>query len=99
MFCNFYLVKNHKFAKNSTTTEGRYKICTDLENLEFSDVCLTRFKNNQILLNKVIHRFLLTAKLCTGWKSLIRGNRGQLLEGTQSKKFWVTKLMEIVIFS
>jgi hypothetical protein len=26
MFCNFYLVKNHKIAKNSTTTKAREKI-------------------------------------------------------------------------
>ena len=26
MFCNFYFVKNHKFAKNSTTTNAREKI-------------------------------------------------------------------------
>ncbi len=32
MFCNFYLVKNHKSADNSTSTRG--KISTDLESLE-----------------------------------------------------------------
>jgi len=34
---------------------------------------LTKFQNNQILLNKVSHRFLLTTKLklFTGWKILI----------------------------
>ncbi len=35
MFCNFYLVKNHKTATNSTTTKAREKISTDLESLEF----------------------------------------------------------------
>jgi hypothetical protein len=25
MFCNFYLLKNHKIAKNSTTTKAREK--------------------------------------------------------------------------
>jgi hypothetical protein len=35
MFCNFYLVKNHKIAKNSTTAKVREKISTDLESLEF----------------------------------------------------------------
>jgi hypothetical protein len=25
MFCNFYLVKNHKIAKNSTTTKAKGK--------------------------------------------------------------------------
>jgi hypothetical protein len=53
MFCNFYLVKNHKVPKNLTATKAREKISSYLESLEFSkkfDVCLTRFKNNQILL-------------------------------------------------
>ncbi len=58
MFCNFYLVKYHKNTKNSTTTKGREKISADLESLELFDVCLTKFKNNQILLNKISHRFL-----------------------------------------
>jgi len=56
MFCNFYLVKNHKFAKNSTTIKAGEKIGTGLESLEFYnnfDICLTKFKNNQILLNKI----------------------------------------------
>jgi hypothetical protein len=35
MFCNFYLVKSHKTAKNSTTTKGREKISIALESLEF----------------------------------------------------------------
>jgi hypothetical protein len=42
-----------------------------LEVSEFFDVCLTKFKNNQILRNKISHRFQLTTKLFTGWKSLI----------------------------
>jgi hypothetical protein len=68
MFCNFYLVKNHKIVKNSTITKAREKISTDLESLEFKtiEVCLTKFKNNQISLNKISHRFLLTTKLFTG---------------------------------
>ncbi len=56
MFCNFYLVKNPKIAKNSTTAKAREKISTDLEYLELReifDVCLTKSKNNQILLNKM----------------------------------------------
>ncbi len=28
MFCNFYLVTNHKIAENSTTTKAREKIST-----------------------------------------------------------------------
>ncbi len=31
--------------------------------LDIFDACLTKFKNNQILLNKIRHRFLLTNKL------------------------------------
>ena len=37
MFCNFYLVKNQKIAKNSTTTKGREKISTDSESLELQN--------------------------------------------------------------
>jgi hypothetical protein len=32
---NFYSVKNHKIAKNLTTTQGSEKIIADLESLEF----------------------------------------------------------------
>ncbi len=35
MFCNFYLVKNHKIANNLVPTEAREKISTYLESLEF----------------------------------------------------------------
>jgi hypothetical protein len=51
MFCNFYLIQNHKIANNSTTIKAREKISTDLESLEFLknfDACLTKFKNNPI---------------------------------------------------
>ncbi len=34
-FRNFYLVKYHKNAKNTSTTEAREKMKTDLEFLEF----------------------------------------------------------------
>jgi hypothetical protein len=60
MFCNSYLVKSHKTASNTATTKAREKICTDLESLEFFDVCLTKFENYQILLNKYGHSFLVT---------------------------------------
>ncbi len=69
MFYNFYLAKNHKIAKNSTTTNARGKISTALESLEFwkfFEVYLTKLKNNQILLNKISHRFLMTTRLFTG---------------------------------
>jgi hypothetical protein len=67
-------MKNHKITNNSGATEAREKISTNLESSEFEtcfDVCLTKLKNNQILLNKIVHRFILTTKLFIGWKSLI----------------------------
>jgi hypothetical protein len=69
MLCNFYLAKNHKMAKNAATTEAREKISAYLESLEFwkvFDVCFTKFENDQILLNKISCRFLLTTKLFSG---------------------------------
>jgi hypothetical protein len=35
MFCNFYLVKNHKIANNSAATQAKEKISTHLGSLEF----------------------------------------------------------------
>ncbi len=35
MFCNLYLVKSHKIANNSATTEAGEKISTNSEYLEF----------------------------------------------------------------
>jgi hypothetical protein len=58
-----FKVKNYKNAKNAKTTKAREKISTYLESLEFFDVCLSKFKNNQILLIKISHRFLATTKL------------------------------------
>jgi len=52
MFYGIYSVKNHTIAKN-TTTKAWEKISTDLESLEFYGIHLTKFKNNQILLNKI----------------------------------------------
>jgi hypothetical protein len=52
MSCYFYVMKNHKIANNSTTTEAREKISTYLKSLEFLkifDVHLTKF---EILLNE-----------------------------------------------
>ncbi len=84
MFFNFYLAKNHKITRTSTTTEGREKISLDFESIEFSkkfDACLTKFKNKQILLHKTYYRFLgatkqngiaclkkLMGSMCTAWK-------------------------------
>ncbi len=67
-------MKNHKIAKNSTTTKakGKYKCRFGiLRILDFFVVCLTKLKNNQNLCNKICHRFILTTKLITGWNSLI----------------------------
>jgi hypothetical protein len=36
--CNFYSVKNHKSAKNTTTIKAREKISTDLESLELKKI-------------------------------------------------------------
>ncbi len=68
MFHNFYLVKSHKIANYSVTTEAREKISIDLESVEFYIfyVCLTKFENYHILLNKISHRFLMTTMVCTG---------------------------------
>jgi len=60
MFCSFYVVKSHKIAYNSVTTEALEKKSADLGSLEFQkflDVCFTKFENYQILLNKISHRF------------------------------------------
>ncbi len=68
MFCNFYLVKNHKIAQNATTTKAREKICADLETFElknFFNACLTKKFKNQKFLIHMNHRFLLTTKLLT----------------------------------
>jgi len=35
MFCDFYLVKNHKIDNNSITTKAIGKISTYVESLEF----------------------------------------------------------------
>ncbi len=73
MFCNTYIVKNHKIANNSTTAKPG-KMSTDLEFLEFkifSDVYNIQSKNYPILLKQINHRFLVTTKLFAGWKILI----------------------------
>jgi hypothetical protein len=68
MFCNFYLGKNEKIAKNSKTTKAgknrhSFRI---LRIFEFFDLCLSEFEKNQILLSKIIHRSLLTIKIFAG---------------------------------
>jgi hypothetical protein len=71
IFCYFNLVKNNQIANNSTTTEAREIIAQIWNPYKFFDACLTKFRNNQNLLNKISHKFLLTTKLFIGRKSLI----------------------------
>ncbi len=47
MFWNFHLVKNHKIANNSATTETREKISTYFESLEFFYVMFYLIKKKQ----------------------------------------------------
>jgi hypothetical protein len=73
MFGNFYLVKNHKIAHNSTTTKAGEKnkyMFGILRILEMFGVCSTKFKNYEILLNEISHRYLETTKLFSGGKIL-----------------------------
>ncbi len=63
------LSENHKIVNNPTTTKAIEKISADFESLEFyknSDACLTKFKGNQILVNKISGQFQATPKLFTG---------------------------------
>jgi hypothetical protein len=69
IFCKFYISKNYIIALGSATTEAREKINSNLESLEFLkflDVGFTEYKNNEILLHKISHRFPGTTKLITG---------------------------------
>jgi hypothetical protein len=56
-FCNFYSVKNNKIVNNLTTTHSIEEIVTDVESLallEFFDVGINKFKNNQFLFHEII---------------------------------------------
>jgi hypothetical protein len=69
MFCSFNLEKNHRNADNSTTAKATEKTSSHFGIFRILDifyVCLTEFKNNQILLDKISHRFLVTTKLFSG---------------------------------
>ncbi len=69
MFCDFQSIKNHRAAKNSSTTEAQEKICEDLKSVEFQknlDTRWSQLNNNLILLNKISHRFLFTTKVIPG---------------------------------
>jgi hypothetical protein len=51
-FCNFYLVKNHKIANNSTSAGAREKLSTDLESLECYHCLMCLTLKNQIVCSK-----------------------------------------------
>jgi hypothetical protein len=56
IFCDFYFVKNHNIANNSTTTKALEKINTDLESSKFYNFFedgLAKFENNQSYLIKL----------------------------------------------
>jgi hypothetical protein len=73
MFCNFCLGKNNKYANNSATTEAREKNKHrfGIEFCESLNICLTKFRKNQIIVNKISHGFLGKWKLSTRWNVLI----------------------------
>jgi len=57
--------KSQDCSKTQPPLKLENNINTVLESIEFynfSDVCLTKFKNNQILLYKISYRFQLTTK-------------------------------------
>ncbi len=54
MFCNFYLVKSHKTANNSASTEAREKISTDLESVEF--LGWSAFSSKRLFIETAFHR-------------------------------------------
>ncbi len=45
--CNFYVMKNHKDANNSITSEAEQRVGTDFEPLELQKFFDASFKNNQ----------------------------------------------------
>ncbi len=53
MFCNFYIVKNHKIDNNSTTTKARGKLNTwnPYDFRKHFDIYLTKFKIIKLYLN------------------------------------------------
>ncbi len=57
MFCHFRVVKNHKVSNNPTAAEAEFKICTDLESIDFkkNDVGFIAFENSQSLIDKINH--------------------------------------------
>jgi hypothetical protein len=60
-------VRNYKFAIKSATTEAGEKVIADLELFNFSNFLMHIWvnKKQEILLNKISHRFLMTTNLFT----------------------------------
>ncbi len=58
---NFYFVKNHKIANNSSTKVRENKLRFGI--LIIFYVCLAKFRSNQILLHKINYRFCVRIKL------------------------------------
>jgi hypothetical protein len=67
-FATIIYCKISKLLKTQQLLKLEKKINTALELFEFFGACLIKFKNNQILLIKISHRFLLTTKLFTRLK-------------------------------
>jgi hypothetical protein len=65
VFYYFYFVKDHRNVNNSTTAEAGEKINLGSVILEIFDAYLTKFKTDQILLNRISYRFVATTKVCT----------------------------------
>jgi hypothetical protein len=68
MFWNFHLEKNHKIVHKSYTTKDRGNISTYLESF---GVCLTKFKNNLILLNNITDNQATKWVKDPHWKTLL----------------------------
>jgi hypothetical protein len=89
------LVKNHKIADCSTAAKAKEKISKYLESFKFAkktDVHLTKFKNNQILLNKISHKFLVTTKLFTRKNIPIQNLKKCAVPLTQRKLYNIAKV-------
>ncbi len=73
VFYNFYLVKNYKKEKNSTTAKASEKISTDLESLEF-------WKKNWCIFHKIKKNYLIILATDFYWQpSYLLGERSSLL--------------------
>jgi hypothetical protein len=62
---NCQYLNNHRGKRKNKT---RFRILKII----FLDECLTKFKNNLIILNKISHRFILTLKLFTEPNNLLK---------------------------